>query len=384
MPVIDADGHVEESPATFADDFLDPAYRDRRPAVVTSGDRAFWMVDDRLIPKLQGRAPNVMGTPTGHGTVLREISARKTESVESLELRGTASRRADIEQEDIDVQVIYPTLFLAGSLSADPLLSQALCRSYNRWIARTCAEDLEHFKWVASIDLADVPSALLALREARAQPGLVGVMLLGTVGDRMLDAREFEPFWATAAGMDLPVAVHVGWPCPALNNLYDNLFNSQVSPFVMTVFMALVNLVNSGLFDRHPTLRVVFLEAGSEWMPYWLGRMQHYYEIAERVPQIDYRAREAPWTYLKRGNLYVSCEVGEPMLPQVLAQLGDDCVVYASDIPHADRERFSVRALRARADIGDASREKILWANARRLYGLSRPDPNAPHKLGAR
>lgn len=370
MQVIDADGHVEESPATFGDEFLDRDYRERRPAVVLSGNRAFWMVEDRLIPKLVGRAPNVMGTPTGHGAVLREISAKKVESVESLELRGTAARRADTAREDIDVQVIYPTLFLAGALSVDPLFSQALCRCYNRWIARTCAEDLEHFKWVAVIDLEDVPSALAALREARGLPGIVGVMLLGTVGDRILDALDFEPFWATAADLGLPVAVHVGWPCPSLNNLYDNLFNSQVGPFVITVFMAFVNIVSSGLLDRYPTLRLVFLEAGSEWMPYWLHRMQHYYEVAERVPQINYRAREAPWTYLKRGNLYVSCEVGEALLPQVLAQLGDDCVVYASDIPHADREQFSVRALRARTDIADGSKRKILWDNPRRLYGL--------------
>lgn len=57
MQVIDADGHVEESPATFGDEFLDPDYRERRPAVILSGNRAFWMVEDRLIPKLQGRAP---------------------------------------------------------------------------------------------------------------------------------------------------------------------------------------------------------------------------------------------------------------------------------------------------------------------------------------
>ena len=223
----------------------------------------------------------------------------------------------------------------------DPLFSQALCRCYNRWIARTCAEDLEHFKWVAVNDLEDVPSALAALREARELPGIVGVMLLGTVGDRILDALDFEPFWATAAELGLPVAVHVGWPCPSLNNLYDNLFNSQVSPFVITVFMALVNIVSSGLLDRYPTLRLAFLEAGSEWMPYWLHRMQHYHEVAERVPQINYRAQEAPWTYLKRGNLYVSCEVGEALLPQVLAQLGDD--LCGLRIGHPPRPRAILR-----------------------------------------
>jgi len=35
------------------------------------------MVDDRLVPKLFGRAPNVMGAPTGHGATLRKFSARR-------------------------------------------------------------------------------------------------------------------------------------------------------------------------------------------------------------------------------------------------------------------------------------------------------------------
>ena len=263
MPVIDADGHVEEHEATFCDDFLEPAFRDRRPVIVASGNRAFWMCDDRLIPKLVGRACNVMGTPTGYGHVPREITAAKPESVESLELHGTAIRLADNQREDIDLQVLYSTLFLAGPLSADPRLNQALCRSWNRWIAQVCSEDPEHFRWVAVLDLADVAGALTTLREARGLPGNLGVMLLGTVGDRMLDAPDFEPFWAAAAEMDLPVAVHVGWPCPSLNNLYDNLFNSQVAPFVISLFMAFVNAVSSGLFDRYPRLRVAFLEAGT-------------------------------------------------------------------------------------------------------------------------
>jgi len=371
MPVIDADGHVEEHEATFSDDFLEPAFRDRRPVIVASGNRAFWMCDDRLIPKLVGRACNVMGTPTGYGHVPREITAAKPESVESLELHGTAIRLADNQREDIDLQVLYSTLFLAGPLSADPQVNQALCRSWNRWIAQVCSEDQEHFRWVAVVDLADVAGAVTTLREARGLPGNLGVMLLGTVGDRMLDAPEFEPFWAAAAEMDLPVAVHVGWPCPSLNNLYDNLFNSQVAPFVISLFMAFVNAVSSGLFDRYPQLRVAFLEAGSEWLPYWINRMQHYYEVSERIPQIDYRAKEPPLTYLQRGNIYVTAEAEEPLLPQVLAQCGDDCLLWASDIPHSDRERFAVRHLRAREDVSDTSKTKLLWDNPRRFYGLT-------------
>ena len=37
MRVIDADGHVNECPATFDDKYLDPAFRSRRPAIVGLG-----------------------------------------------------------------------------------------------------------------------------------------------------------------------------------------------------------------------------------------------------------------------------------------------------------------------------------------------------------
>ena len=54
MKYIDADGHVEESPITFSDQYFAPAFRAQRPQVVpgTEDGLAYWMIDEQLFPKL--------------------------------------------------------------------------------------------------------------------------------------------------------------------------------------------------------------------------------------------------------------------------------------------------------------------------------------------
>ena len=38
IKALDGDGHVEEWEGTFSDDYLEPAFRDRRPMVVETGE----------------------------------------------------------------------------------------------------------------------------------------------------------------------------------------------------------------------------------------------------------------------------------------------------------------------------------------------------------
>jgi predicted TIM-barrel fold metal-dependent hydrolase len=83
----------------------------------------------------------------------------------------------------------------------------------------------------------------------------------------------------------------------------------------------------------------------------------------------DYRAKDLPSSYLRRGNIFVSCEVDDRLLPQVIEQFGEDVLIFASDIPHGDREYDAVSDLRKRGDISDRAKDKILGANARRFYG---------------
>ena len=59
------------------------------------------------------------------------------------------------------------------------------------------------------------------------------------------------------------------------------------------------------------------------------------------------------------------------LLPQVLDLVGDGQMMFASDMPHGDRERFAARTLQQRDDIGDLAKNKILESNPAHFYGLA-------------
>jgi predicted TIM-barrel fold metal-dependent hydrolase len=79
----------------------------------------------------------------------------------------------------------------------------------------------------------------------------------------------------------------------------------------------------------------------------------------------------APMDYIHKGNIYFSSEVEDVLLPQVLELVGDGQLLFASDMPHGDRERFAAKTLQVRKDISDAAKTKILESNPVRFYGLS-------------
>ena len=66
MRVIDADGHVEENPATFSDKYLEPAFRSRRPRVIGMDGLAYWLIDEQLFPRRVGRGCHNLGTPVSY------------------------------------------------------------------------------------------------------------------------------------------------------------------------------------------------------------------------------------------------------------------------------------------------------------------------------
>ena len=132
---------------------------------------------------------------------------------------------------------------------------------------------------------------------------------------------------------------------------------------------AMTALVSGGVFDRHPRLRVVFLEAGVGWVPYFIDRMHEHYE--KRGDWIPGGWQRDPEDYVGAGNIWVSCEPEEPILPGVIDVLGADFIMFASDYPHWDGDwPESTKHLRSRADISDADRAKIAGENARRFYKL--------------
>ena len=373
MKYIDADGHVEECLPTFSDKYLDPAFRPLRPTVIGRDGLAYWVIDEQMFPRRVGKGCNNLGTPASYDGKPTRHTALKTDSIESMELTDIGARLRSMDEEEIAIQVVYPSLFLAYPLTSNTALATALYSSYNRWLGDRLNGN-ERIKWAAIANLDDVGAAVQQVREAKSL-GASAVMVLGTAGDLTFDHPTLLPFFESLAQSNLPLAVHVGWSCPALNNIYSHIYPSGVIAFLVPVMMGLVALISGGVLDRFPDLRVTFLEAGCQWVHFVLERMDHRFrrtrnQLSTFHSQTAPRHDLPPMDYVRKGNLFFSTEADDVLLPNVIDLVGEDNMVFGSDMPHGDREPFVVRKLKERKDLSDSAKLKILESNPARLYGL--------------
>jgi predicted TIM-barrel fold metal-dependent hydrolase len=187
---------------------------------------------------------------------------------------------------------------------------------------------------------------------------------------RLQDA-EYEPLWSYLAEANASFGIHPGMsglvPFDELQGRFDDYYTPlHAAHFVMEQMLALTTFVAYGILERHPALRVAFLETGAVWALSYLHRLDEHLDLFgfERGA-----LTMAPSDYFRR-QCFVSVEGVEPGLPTMVAQYPDS-VVFASDYPHADGifpgstdELLHTDQLR-KADV-----VRVLRDNARRLYGL--------------
>ena len=189
---------------------------------------------------------------------------------------------------------------------------------------------------------------------------------------RSLPHRDYEPIWQAAEETGMAIGVHEGSSVIVPTLGADRPFNPLVLHAVSHTFeemLAFAQLAAFGVFERHPALRVVFLESGGGWVPFWLERLD---EQAEGFGGFCPDMRLAPSEYFAR-QCWISYEVDERTLPALAPLIGDDRIVWGSDYPHHDATfPGAVDALRRTiAPLDPSTQARILGSNATALYGLA-------------
>jgi predicted TIM-barrel fold metal-dependent hydrolase len=339
---IDADAHVIESERTW--DFLRPGDERFRP-VRMSGDGQlgeYWRIGYRAFPRR-----------------LNAVEETRT-SVETQELLEIESRLAHMDALGVGMQVIYPTTFLTP-VTTDHAVEAALYQAYNRWMADAWQKSGRRLGWAA---LAPTLSMELAVRELTwaKDHGACALFVRGTEGGKVLSDPYFHPLYERAGELDLPLCLHSGNGCSALDDLYRA--NSAIfSRAKLSAIGAIHEIVLSGLPQRFPRLRFGVLETSASWVPFFC------HDLAARLQKsgakIDRRE------ILAANRVYVACQTNDD-LPYVIQYAGEDNLVIGSDYGHADTstELEALRKLQGSGVLPAHAVGKILHDNPRALYGL--------------
>jgi uncharacterized protein len=366
LRIIDADGHVLEPRSAWAS--LPDAYR---PAITTDAgglDHVAVGGQEVFVARLgqMGLPGTDVGEPVGP-VPLEDARAGASNPV---------ARLADMDGEGIDEVVLYPTIGLGFWAITDAAAAVAVAQAYNDWLADYCSADPARLHGAAMVPFQDPEAAVAELERAREDLGFVSAFVRPNpcLGRTLVDPAN-ERFWSAAASLGVPVAVHEGFqtaiPPLGSDRQPTNVLVLHAVSHTLEQMLACAQLIGTGVLERHPTLKVVFLEAGGGWAPYWLGRLDHQVPSYHRyAPPLSL----LPSEYFAR-QCWVSFEIDEETLPALAPFLGPDRIVWGSDYPHADSTFPGAVAEieKAVSPMDEESRRRILGANAAELYSLDVP-----------
>jgi aminocarboxymuconate-semialdehyde decarboxylase len=353
MPVVDADAHVIETERTW--DFIDEA--NRRPRLYAPDNEPnnqHWVVDG----KMRRRAQLLRG-PQANSTAQRGRARNTATPEEAREMANLDLRLEHMDQLGIDIQILHNTLFIEA-VADMPTTDQAVCRSWNRWLADIWARGGGRFRWSCVVPLSDMNAAVDEIRYAKAN-GAVAVCMRPLEGNRTLPDPYFYPIYEEASAQNMAMAIHIANGnttfCDVLRSPYDP--GSAFGLFRAMTAVACHTYILSELPKRFPDLRWGFIEASSQWIP-WVA-----HEVASRNGKLQAK------NVFKEFPIYVTCQTDDD-LPYILDYAGEDCLVIGTDYGHFDpsSEVDAISILKSRKDISEETLQKILDENPRRLYGL--------------
>jgi len=278
----------------------------------------------------------------------------------------------------------------AGVLSCGAGFDQpdlATCRQINDRMREAERAHRGRFVGLAHVPALKPQEAAAELKRCAVELGFPGAVIGSEVQDQPLDAEELRPFWTACANLNLYVFVH---PLPRVIHWSrmdaDDL--GRMLGWEFSLMTAAVRIVNSGLLDELPTLRILFSHfAGG--IGRYLGRIRGFQDReafgTAGVPRHGRRPQQAFDHYLDRRLFYDiagwagpghAAEWGGQWVKFGLEELAISQLVFASDYPQAVREAAdvaayvnAVRALggRGRAIAGGLNAEKIIPDVKKRL-----------------
>jgi len=272
---------------------------------------------------------------------------------------------------------------------AGPDQSAAVARAANDGLAELVSRYPDRFiAFAASLPLNNVEASLREMERAIDQLGAKGVMIYTNVAGKPLDAPEFQGLFDEAARRDVPVWLH-----PARGAAMADYKAEDTSAYEIWWALgwpyetgaAMARLVFSGIFDRHPNLKIITHHLGGI-VPYLEGRIGYGWDqLGVRTSQVDYSAvlrsmKKRPVDYFRQFFADTAMFGASAATRCGLDFFGAHRVLFASDMPFDPTPGLYMReTIRVIEGLGlsQADRDAIYFGNAARLLNLVEINPAA-------
>jgi predicted TIM-barrel fold metal-dependent hydrolase len=307
-------------------------------------------------------------------------------------------RLAEMDREGVAAEMVYagdPRAISPLSPQFRPLPQDVVAagvRAYNRWAADAFGQASDRILCVGDPASQVDIDLMLAELDWTAEHGFAGAYVPGYFHRADLPPVHdtyFDPFWTRLTELGLPAVIHAGYgqkQCEFLNaidglrenmeaegrhdllaeiiNNAERFFSKDLRPR-----RAMWQLMLGGVFDRHPTLKLVMTEVRGDWLPDTLRHLDAVFEQhREDVP-----AKQKP-SEVWREHCLVSLSFVHKAEVGMRHEIGVETIFFGRDYPHAEGTWPNTAdwLSDAFAGVPDDELRLVLGENAIRVLGLDR------------
>jgi predicted TIM-barrel fold metal-dependent hydrolase len=305
-PVYDADHHLYEPeeafmrhlPKAYEKDFYLVDVKGRKKLAIGGAISEYIPNPTFEVVAAPGKWEKYMRADNPESLSLRELSGKGLRP--PPEWRSGDGRVAVLDQQGLHAAMVFPTLasVIESRLGDKPDVMAALFHSLNMWTNEEWGFARENRLFsVPMINLANIDLALAELDFVlKAGARVIGIRpapVATARGSRSFGYPDFDPFWARIAEAKVFVCFHasdtgyervlnwwLGGDSEMIAFKGDGLrssLNGMMGNSRRDIVDSISNMIAFGVFDRHPDLRVVSVENGSDWVEALVQRMNHTY-----------------------------------------------------------------------------------------------------------
>jgi len=254
---------------------------------------------------------------------INELTGKRPH-IDAYDSPDLGKRVREMDEAGLDLQLVCQ----GAGVYADQLpATQALeiVRQSNDVLAERVAPHKDRLMGITALSLKNIEASVQEVERTAAQ-GFRAVLLYPHVdGEMLVDTPAMEPIFAKISELDLPIFLHGAGTAqdPTLARLEDG--GAGVAYAVLSdgeVAECCLRMIASGLFDRHPNLRIVIRSSGGG-----IPLLLHRFFWKHKGPQGEKRYSEI---FLE--HFFIDCASSDARtLAFLIDKLGDDNIVFGSD-----------------------------------------------------
>ena len=288
----------------------------------------------------------------------------------------------ELRLKHLDVDNVAGEVIQGGATWAlfdpNPEVQMAVCRVWNDWAMDVYKPYQSRLQPSATLPVSDIPAACEELKRL-ADMGYTNVQMPINPVEKPYRKRDYDPLWALLQETGLTVNLHIrsgtrkSTPFSA-GRVYN--YCVDCTDGIITA----ADLCSTGVLERFPELKFVFLEVGGGWASWLMHTMDGIYDAH---PETSIAMEKYPSAYFKQS---IHCSIMmDSVAMKTIDHVGADNILLSTDYPHPEGTwpETQRRTKKQVEGLSDEDVAKVTHLNAERLYGFPSEIPSTEALLAS-